>query len=276
MGTRPEDFDQVMRVIGNDDEGNKDYRDWAKSEINPSDAPQDMPAFFMARYPTTVGQFRAFAQATNQLEKFEAALSDPDNQPVRYVTWHQAMAYCAWLHDQLKSDARVPVDIQDALAGGTHRVTLPSEAEWEYAARGSVENNAHPRRIFTWPEASFDPERANTFATRIGRPSAVGAFLSGVSPFDIHDLLGNVWEWTRSLWGQDFDTPEFTYPYADRMDEREKTGVGDLVYRVVRGGAFTSNERNARCAYRLRNQPDDWYYGIGFRIVVSPISLSPL
>ena len=83
-------------------------------------------------------------------------------------------------------------------------------------------------------------------------------------------MSGNVWEWTRSLWGTDFMTPEFRYPYAPDDGRREDFSAGKDVERVLRGGAFDNVARDARCAYRLDFDPDSRDYGIGFRVVVSP------
>ena len=72
----------------------------------------------------------------------------------------------------------------------------------------------------------------------IGEPSVVGCFAAGVSPYDCEELSGNVWEWTRSLWGTDWRTPEFKYPYDASDLAREELGAADQVLRVLRGGAF--------------------------------------
>ena len=86
-------------------------------------------------------------------------------------------------------------------------------------------------------------------------------------------MVGNVWEWTSSLWGKDWNAPEFKYPY-DPRDGRENLEAGDEVRRVLRGGAFNNNRNNARCAYRNRNNPNDDWNNNGFRIVVSHILLT--
>jgi iron(II)-dependent oxidoreductase len=84
-------------------------------------------------------------------------------------------------------------------------------------------------------------------------------------------MSGNVWEWTRSLWGKDSEKPEFRYPYRPE-DGRENLGASDDVPRVVRGGAFYFNLRRVRAAYRLRSLPDLRGSDVGFRVVVSPFS----
>lgn len=81
-------------------------------------------------------------------------------------------------------------------------------------------------------------------------------------------MSGNVWEWTRSLWGEKVQNPQFTYPY-DPSDGRENLGAPDGVLRVVRGGSFGRVDLLARTAYRRRFHPVYRYFSLGFRVVVS-------
>ena len=220
------------------------------------DLPYD---YWMARYPVTVAQWRAFVEDTGYRDFVPDALRDPDNCPVRWVTWYNAIAYCAWLNDRLKNLSRQVSGLSgeaaafwEAIASGRYRVLLPSEAEWEKAARGT------DGRIYPWGN-EFDPDKSTTWETGLGTTSAVGAFPLGASPYGVLDLSGNVWEWTRSI-------PK-DYPY-DPADGREDLQADAL--RVVRGGSFLSDRGSARAAVRFGYYPRSGYGHYGFRVVVVP------
>jgi formylglycine-generating enzyme required for sulfatase activity len=85
-------------------------------------------------------------------------------------------------------------------------------------------------------------------------------------------LSGNVWEWTRSLWGEKWEKPDFRYPY-DPKDGRENLEAGHGVLRVLRGGAFFNVAWSMRCAARDWSSPLVWYWDFGFRLVASPVPL---
>jgi formylglycine-generating enzyme required for sulfatase activity len=107
--------------------------------------------------------------------------------------------------------------------------------------------------------------------TKIGEPSAVGCFPGGRSLFGCEEMAGNVWEWTRSLWGKDSDKPSFVYPH--KVDDgREDLRADSRHLRVLRGGSFADSPRIARCAVRYRDRPDGWSGGFGFRVEVLPFS----
>ena len=142
------------------------------------------------------------------------------------------------------------------LADGTLTVTLPSEAEWEYAARGT------DHRCYPWGKEP-DPQKANYDDTSINETSAVGCFPAGISPFGVEDLSGNVWEITRSLRGN--------YPYPQSDEQRQlREDLKAEGRRVLRGGSFSRSWKLVRCAYRYYYDTSAHNDFSGFRIVVSP------
>jgi formylglycine-generating enzyme required for sulfatase activity len=256
IGTRASDAKRVAKIIGYDVAG---------EEIN--DAITPTPDFYIARYPVTVAQFRAFVGETGFQPGDADALRDPNSRPVRYVDWREAMAYCEWLNGVL---ATAP-ELEGTEAARLVReagwcVSLPSELEWEKAARGGLQE-----RVFSWGDEP-DPNRANYGDSQIGDTSAVGCFPG--NGLGLHDMLGNVWEWTRSLWGKDWRKPDFGYPYDATDAKREALDARDDMWRVVRGGSWSNHRGDARCAYRGRNRPGDRSGDRGFRVVLrsAPVS----
>lgn len=220
----------------------------------------NLPSFYISRFPVTVAQFRASGIEPSDMDAF----ADPDNHPIRYVTWNEALDYCNWLDKTLRNSAQTPPDLAEKLRQGW-KISLPSEAEWEKAARGTQ------GQIYPWQGDAADPNLANYSETGIGATSAVGCFAAGASPFGVEEMAGNLWEWTRSLWGKDWNKPEFSYPYkAD--DGRENLTAPTDIFRVLRGGAFYDSGSSVRCAYRYDDLPSLGYNDVGFRVVASPFT----
>jgi formylglycine-generating enzyme required for sulfatase activity len=237
--------------------------------------------------PVTVAQFRQFVESSGHRLDEPWSLQAPENRPVVSVTWYDALAFCAWLTDRWRGD----------LPAGW-AVMLPSEAEWEKAARGGERipavariltvkegswavpddwaDNPLPRRVYPWGDESA--ERSANTDGNVGDASTPGCFAAGRSLYGCDDMAGNVWEWTRSLWGEDIFKPEFPYPYDPRDKERERVDAGPKIWRVVRGGSWSSLRDDARCAYRGRGRPDDRDGGQGFRVVLrsAPCFLAPI
>lgn len=207
--------------------------------------------------------------------------------PVVGVSWYEALAFCRWLTETGHATGWLPEG---------WAVRLPSEAEWEKGARGGLalpaealiretaeglgeavvalsRSNAHPRQDYPWGDV-FDAGWANVQATGIGATSSVGCFPQGASPYGCQELSGNVWEWTRSIWGS-FDPEKmrfghiYRYPYTG-SDGREGLEADIWHSRVVRGGSWGARNEWARCASRPRFDPDSRDDDVGFRVVVSP------
>jgi formylglycine-generating enzyme required for sulfatase activity len=161
-------------------------------------------------------------------------------QPVVGICWFEARAYCAWLSAQ---------------TGQTFR--LPTEAEWEAAARG-VQG-----RHYAFGD-DFDATRCNTFETHVRHTTPIGVFPGGGTPEGLVDMTGNTWDWTSSLY-----TP---YPY-DAADGREVPSPPGA-RRVVRGGSWRVVRVSARASCRFGLAPDNRYHGLGPRVVRSSPSLA--
>ena len=216
----------------------------------------DLPRFFVGQFEVTVGQFRTFLDDTGHVPEGTRSVQGPSNHPVRHVSWHEAMAYAAWLTERLRYWSKTP----RALAGllrGTHgqppwRITLPSEAEWEKAARGA------DARVYPWGNGRPTGDHANYPDAGFRTTAAVGSFPEGQSPYGVQDMSGNVWEWTRSLYRD--------YPY-DPGDGRESTRVWGL--RVLRGGSFLYRPHNLRGTVRVGDVPGIRMSDYGFRLVIT-------
>ena len=203
-----------------------------------------LPAYFVARYPVTHAQYLAFVEAAGHsrpiAEVDEARPSEwrdgqpPGhliNYPVVLVTWYGTQAYCRWLTQQLRGWEKTPEPLARLLREEGWQVTLPTEAQCGKAARGT------DGRIFPWGDEPA-PHRADYHDTEIGRISAVGCFPAGASPYGAEDMSGNVWEWCATPWQES---------YRDYRDDNDPAGDAP---RVLRGGAFFSDQRNVRCASR--------------------------
>jgi formylglycine-generating enzyme required for sulfatase activity len=221
-----------------------DNERWSGSQAQ---AAVNLPAFLIGRHEVTVAQFKTFVDATGFKADPQSLRGQPDH-PVAFVSWPDALAYCRWLQQTLTTSAQAPEPVARALREGS-RVTLPSEAEWEKAARGT------DGRIFPWGDTPRQ-DRANFEASGV-RP--VGGSPCPECPHGLSDMSGNVWEWTRS--------PYQPYPY-DPGDDRAH--LEDDALWVMRGGHFADPARNVRTATRGGADPGARRAFIGFRVVISP------
>ena len=200
--------------------------------------------YWIARYPVTNEQFADFVEATQYKFEWGVNWKSKSNHPVVMVSWYDAMKYCKWLNEKLQGEI------------GALAVRLPTEAEWEKAARGEQGDE--------WPWGNeFDTNRYNSSEGGKGTTTPVGAYSpQGDSPYGAADMVGNMWEWCHSLYKP--------YPYKAN-DGREKESGTDV--RVVRGGSWYDFQRFARAASRRRVGPDLRFDYQGFRLVVAPGSL---
>ncbi len=194
----------------------------------------DLAPFAVSLTPVTNAQYARFVRETAAEPPSYwadgAAATGLDDHPVTFVDWHDARAFCAW-------------------AGGR----LPTEAEWEKAARGA------DGRIHPWG-AEADASRATVgLGLKAGSTTAVDAHREGASPYGVLDLSGNVWEWVSSRY--------LRYPYDPRDGREDPDAAGE---RVLRGGSFASPGIDyARCAMRSRSRPERRQSHIGFRVARS-------
>lgn len=221
-----------------------DNERWSPAE---GEGTVDLAAFYIARTELTVDQFSAFVRATSAPVDPQA-LSAPPTHPVTFVSWPAALAYCRWLQTELERSSSTPPAIAERLRQGW-RVRLPTEAQWEKAARG-----ADGRRYPWGPEPRRD--RANFEGTG---PTPVGRFPCPECPYGLADMSGNVWEWTAS--------PYQPYPY-DEGDDAANLDADALW--VIRGGHFGDPARLVRTTARGAAEPGARRAFIGVRVALVP------
>ena len=211
-------------------------------------------AFRIGRFPITNAQYDAFVQDGGYTPKWRkcwtrdgwawkgnreapeklGGVFDLPNHPVVMVSWYEAHAFCNWLGGKLNM-----------------AVGLPTEAQWEKAARGDA------GRTYPWEGEQITPEHANYVATGLNSTSAVGIFPKGASPCGALDMSGNVWEWCETKWRDNYGIPEDSDPGGEGQ-------------RVLRGGSFDVGTGFVRCAVRGWGDPDFRVVNVGFRVVASP------
>jgi formylglycine-generating enzyme required for sulfatase activity len=197
--------------------------------------------YWISRYPVTNDQFGVFLKATRYKRELSRGWKKKRGHPVVSISWYDAMEYCKWLKEELLEEIRGSV------------VRLPSEAEWEKAARGEFGNE--------WPWGNnFDPQNCNSMEGHKGTTTPVGSYSpDGDSPYGAADMAGNVWEWCMTKW-QD--------SYKDYRNDNSTEGGG---YRVLRGGSFLDLAEAVRCPVRDFYIPGGWSKNVGFRVVISPL-----
>lgn len=235
----------------------------------------DLDEYQISRFEITVGQFRQFVAATDYVTEVERngsgygydgttwvgnpdlswkspGFHQEDDHPVVLVTWSDGRAFCRWMSD---------------LTGTV--IDLPTEAQWEKAARGD------DQRPFPWGAGPVTGSKCNFADKSLGHPefstmdrddgfgftSPVGSFPDGASQHGVEDLCGNVWEWIRDLYGED---------YYSRSPKRNPTGPEDGPYNMTRGGAWGIGgqfEGRLKSTFRNINTFGRGFDVIGFRVV---------
>jgi formylglycine-generating enzyme required for sulfatase activity len=191
-----------------------------------------LPTYWIGRFPITNQQYQCFTIATGYQQpnhwNSDLSIEEFDN-PLTNVNWKDAQAFCNWVSEMTD-----------------WKIRLPSEAEWEKAARGT------DQRIWPWGNVPATSANCN-FGS--GGPTPIGNFgLASVSPYGCLDMVGNVWEWTQDLY--------MPYPYQAFGRKDYENNVGS---RVLRGGSWFHNESEARCTSRLKDKIDAVRNFYGFR-----------
>jgi serine/threonine-protein kinase len=195
-------------------------------------------AFVMDRYEVTNARYAACVQAGDCSEPALASsftrpayfgAADYNDYPVIHVSWGQAASFCAW-------------------AGGR----LPTEAEWERAARGTADSRTYP-----WGDSAPDCTKAN-LAGCVGDTDRVGRRPAGQSPYGVFDMAGNVWEWTADWYEAGF---------YSRSPSQDPTGPDMGHLKVMRGGCWVSGGSSLRATCRKAELPSLWAPNVGFRCI---------
>jgi rhamnose transport system permease protein len=195
----------------------------------------ELPTFYMDKFEVTNADFAQFVEATGYQTEPEQrdskktwrtyATEGKENHPVVKVTFNDAQAFCEWMGKR-----------------------LPTEAEWEKAARGTEQ------RMFPWGNLWGDATQANVKLTGLRGTAAVGSFPTGASPYGIEDMGGNVWEWTAS--------PYLAYPGSAYQDPQYSAEA-----RVTRGGGWFDDQNQVRSTNRSAAVVESANDDLGFRCV---------
>ncbi len=211
----------------------------------------DLPGFYIATTTVTNLEYAIFIHQTghNPPDYWHNSLPSTTmhNHPVVDISWYDAVKFCNWLTELKEKPYR-----------------LPTEAEWEKAARGV---NA---QLFPWGN-KYEDKYANTKEYELNKTVAVDEFPEAKSPYDVINMAGNVYEWTSSLWGSTMQKPKYCYPYIPN-DKREALNAPSDTLRIIRGGSFSRQKRYARCACRDKLLPKSHRLDVGFRLALTPPS----
>lgn len=224
------------------------WEDWMQNETPPHQV--YLSAYAIGRYPVTNAQYQRFVRETGArpLDDWQDQRYPPGKKdhPVDGVFWSEAVAYCRWLSERTNKGYR-----------------LPTEAEWEKAARGT------DGRLWPWGNR-WHKRRANTRESGLETTTPVGQYSpAGDSPYGVADMAGNVYEWCATKY--DRDGGYKPYPYDVREDEWAAEYLEESDLRILRGGGYWNDPAAARCG--ARDCVGDWFShhrSFGFRLVRSP------
>ena len=238
VGLRPDglpDFDWV-KIAG----GKFIYQDGEE---------RDEGLFYMARYLVTFKHFQAFIADGGYendvwwegLAKRETKAGDQafkfDNHPRENVSWYDAVAFCRWMTAKTKDK---PALLPAGLSGGGWQISLPTEWQWEKAARGADEREYPWGNGYKSGYANVDEVERGVGPYYLRQTTAVGMYPQGASPDGVLDMSGNVWEWCLN---------EYSDP--------ENINLAGNASRVLRGGWWSHTYDGARAAYRFAYTPDN-------------------
>jgi len=214
--------------------------------------------YWLGRFPVTNDEFTQFIEAGGYREKAywgkvgwdwrnEKEITEPSywddpqwnrpNQPVVGVSWHEAMAYCRWLEATLKAK-------RPEWAPQDFKIELPAEGQWEYAARGR-ESKIYPWRQDEKPNADLANSERN-----IGRTTPVGAYPRGTTPEGLLDMAGNVWEWQRDEWQENYKKCQGN-DSCQHSDTSALNEASSASLRPLRGGAWIFVADSLRGSFRI-------------------------
>lgn len=252
IGNRLADLGDIRPGVGLNDQSLPDI-DWVEIPAGPfiygkgkDQKTIELESYYTSRYLITNQQFQAFIDAEGYheekwwqgLEKSEPVepRSKQPNRPREKVSWFEAVAFTRWMTVQMG-----------------YKVFLPTEQQWEKAARGK-NGFAYPwGNVFQSGLANINETRDGKGAYNLGETTAVGLYPHGSSPYGIADMAGNVWEWCLNQ----IDKPDIV-----KIDSSGES-------RVVRGGSWLLDVYYANCAIRDWGAPNDRFEDIGFRVVSS-------
>jgi formylglycine-generating enzyme required for sulfatase activity len=247
MGTEASDIARLQQAFG-----------VKRADLFSAEVPRHavtIDSFYLDRHEVTNGQFKKFLERNSEWRRGSIPARyhngnylkhwDGDdypkgkaNHPVANVSWYAAVAFCHWAGKR-----------------------LPTEAEWEYAARGGLKDKAFP-----WGDEPVDKTRANYSGSQIGGTTPVGSYPA--NGYGLFDLAGNVWEFMADEWGPYPSSPQIN-PVAGGNLFPDDTFLTVTTRRVIRGGSFGGSPVNLRVTYRDSHPPEGAQPFVGFRCAQS-------